>query len=100
MRSMSAKQREATHTHNTHMHTGLPGRQGGELFDIIGVEETASRERKKKALRQASLRWHPDKFLQAYGKRVKPCDRDRVMDSVKVMCQRVNQLKDRFEAEQ
>ena len=42
---------------------------------------------------------HPDKFVQTYGRRVKESDRDRVMDGVKAMCQRVNQLKARFDAE-
>ena len=69
-----------------------------ELFDVIGVPESASDKAKKAALRAASLRWHPDKFLQAYGKLIVESDHERVMDQVNIMCQRINQLKSRFDS--
>lgn len=37
---------------------------GTELFEVLGIDEDAPAEIKKKAVRQASLRWHPDKFIQ------------------------------------
>ena len=45
---------------------------GDELFDVIGVQEHAALGDKKQAVRQAVLRWHPDKFVQvpARGGRV------------------------------
>jgi hypothetical protein len=68
-----------------------------EPFDVIGVSEEANDQDKKAALRAASLRWHPDKFLQAYGKLLEVGDYERIMVQVNIMSQRVNQLKARFE---
>ena len=69
-----------------------------ELFDVIGVPENAPEREKKAALRAASLRWHPDKFRQAYGKLLIDSESERIMDQVNVMSQRINQLKARFDA--
>ena len=81
------------------MHKSNRGRvEKTELFDVIGVPESASDKAKKAALRAASLRWHPDKFLQAYGKLIVESDHERVMDQVNIMCQRINQLKSRFDS--
>jgi hypothetical protein len=37
---------------------------GQESFEVIGVHEDSSIADKKSAVRQAALRWHPDKFTQ------------------------------------
>jgi len=71
---------------------------GVEKFDILGISDHATHEEKKQAVRAASLRWHPDKFTQAFGRRLLEKDRGRVMESVKLMSQRINQLKDRLRA--
>ena len=69
---------------------------GGEPFPLLGCSETASTAEKNKAIRRASLRWHPDKFIQAFGRHIAPEDRERVLDSVKRMSQRVNHFKERL----
>ena len=44
-------------------------------------------------MRKAVLRWHPDKFTQAYGAYIDPSDRDKVMDRVKATAQQLTALK-------
>jgi hypothetical protein len=48
---------------------------------------------KKSALRKGTLRWHPDKFIQAFGNRLHPKDRDAILAAVKNTAQRINALK-------
>ena len=69
----------------------------GEPWSLLGLEEGASAEEKRKAVRKAALRWHPDKFLQKYGNDLHGPDRERILDHVKRMAQRVNDFKSREE---
>ena len=46
----------------------------------------------KKYLREQQVQWHPDKFLQKCGTRLKEKDKDKVMERVKEIAQILNQL--------
>ena len=46
----------------------------------------------KKYLREQQVQWHPDKFLQKCGTRLKEQDKDKVMERVKEIAQILNQL--------
>jgi len=48
----------------------------------------------KKCLREEQIRWRSDKFLQKHGKRLCECDRNRIMEKVKVISQELNRLSD------
>ena len=52
---------------------------------------TSAAERKQ-AFRAASLRWHPDKFLQSYGARLVPEERDDILKRVTEVSQEINSL--------
>ena len=58
--------------------------------------DDAPRDERQKAVRQAALRWHPDKFAQAYGRFLRADDRARVLERVNLVAQRVNRLKERL----
>ena len=47
---------------------------------------------RKKAFRQASLRWHPDKFLQAFGNRLEPSEREAILQKVTETSQAINAI--------
>ncbi|CAM9500973.1 unnamed protein product, partial [Hapterophycus canaliculatus] len=49
-----------------------------ERFETLGVNEGDSSDVKKAAIRAASLRWHPDKFMSKYGPTIAPEDRLRI----------------------
>lgn len=46
----------------------------------------------KRYLREQQVQWHPDKFLQKCGTRLKDKDRERIMERVKEIAQILNQL--------
>ena len=51
---------------------------------------------RKQAYKRASLRWHPDKFLQAFGSRLPKLgtpERDRILKEVLRVSQCVNEAK-------
>jgi hypothetical protein len=45
----------------------------------------------KKTLKKYVMRWHPDKFQQRFGARLREGDRERVLERVRVVSQAVNQ---------
>lgn len=47
---------------------------------------------RKRAFRAASLRWHPDKFLQAFGSRLHPGERDAILQKVTETSQAINSI--------
>ena len=48
-----------------------------------GGSDAATAAAKKKIYRELLLRWHPDKFMQKYGKRVRAGgDEDRIKERV------------------
>jgi len=44
-------------------------------------------------VRVQQLRWHPDRFTQALGSRIKPADAGRIMERVKSNAQFLNLVK-------
>ena len=42
------------------------------------------------AFREASLRWHPDKFVQRFGEALAAVDRDRTLARVQAIAQELN----------
>mmetsp|Transcript_7569 Transcript_7569/g.27823 ORF Transcript_7569/g.27823 Transcript_7569/m.27823 type:complete len:430 (+) Transcript_7569:302-1591(+) len=77
----------------------FPGGQSGSFDDIAAtvlggdtIDDTVARAR----IKEAVLRWHPDKFNQRYGFAIEPTEGDRVMERVATIAQCVNDLyKDR-----
>ena len=61
---------------------------------IFGLHPAkATVEEKRARMRCIMLRWHPDKFAQAYGSRLDDEEREAVMEGVKRVFQRINELK-------
>ena len=77
----------------------LKGPGGKESWRLVGVSEHADFESKKAALRVHTMRWHPDKFSQRWGRRIKEEDRGGVMEKVRECCQRLNEIRGRLECE-
>ena len=45
-----------------------------ELMRVLGLTKKSSIDERKAALRDASHRWHPDKFSQKFGDRLAAAD--------------------------
>ena len=59
----------------------------------LGLEgKSSSAAQRKAAFRAASLRWHPDKFLQSYGARLRPDERETILQKVTEVAQAINSL--------
>ncbi|CAN0392389.1 unnamed protein product [Ascophyllum nodosum] len=71
-----------------------------EKFETLGVNEGDSIDAKKAALRAASLRWHPDKFMTKYGPKIAVEDRGKIANDVQATMQRITKLKERLLHEQ
>eukprot|EP00903_Cladosiphon_okamuranus_P017533 g16148.t1 len=75
------------------------GAKGGlqrERFETLGVNEGDSSDLKKAAIRAASLRWHPDKFMSKYGPRIVPEDRSKIAKDVQATMHRITKLRERL----
>lgn len=81
-----------------HTRDGTSG-EPGERYDIIGITESASLDVKKIALRQAMIRWHPDKFISKFGTGFLPDDRKRISEELDSTSHRLNALKSRLAQE-
>ena len=46
----------------------------------------------KKYLREQKVRWHPDRFMQRCGVRLKEKEKDRILEKVKLVSQILNKL--------
>eukprot|EP00520_Triparma_pacifica_P015392 CAMPEP_0118637202 /NCGR_PEP_ID=MMETSP0785-20121206/3027_1 /TAXON_ID=91992 /ORGANISM="Bolidomonas pacifica, Strain CCMP 1866" /LENGTH=353 /DNA_ID=CAMNT_0006528373 /DNA_START=659 /DNA_END=1717 /DNA_ORIENTATION=+ len=66
----------------------LSGPGGKESWKLVGVSEHADFELKKAALRVHTMRWHPDKFSQKWGSRIRAEEKEEVMERVRECCQR------------
>lgn len=55
---------------------------------------TADKETYRKYLREQQIRWHPDKFLQKLGHRIKEEEKDCILERVKEISQELNKLFD------
>ena len=53
---------------------------------------TASAAERKQAFRAKSLRWHPDKFVQVFGSRLDPEEREAILRRVTEVSQEINAL--------
>jgi len=49
-------------------------------------------------LQPTQARWHPDRFLQKFGARLAPDERDEVLRRVTAMAARINALRDQGSA--
>jgi hypothetical protein len=54
----------------------------------------SSLDERKKVIRQAFLRWHPDKFDGAFGSRLLPADRERIRARVTATAQHIAKIKE------
>nr|AHA83601.1 NF-kappa-B inhibitor [Apostichopus japonicus] len=57
---------------------------------LVSDKSKMSAEDLKKYLRTHQRTWHPDKFMQKFGKRLKESDRERILDKVKELSQALN----------
>jgi hypothetical protein len=57
-------------------------------------DRTQEEQRIKRQVRQAYLRWHPDKFQQAFGQALDGGERDKVLAQVTLVAQHISRLKD------
>eukprot|EP00239_Pterosperma_sp_CCMP1384_P011659 CAMPEP_0197868214 /NCGR_PEP_ID=MMETSP1438-20131217/45165_1 /TAXON_ID=1461541 /ORGANISM="Pterosperma sp., Strain CCMP1384" /LENGTH=416 /DNA_ID=CAMNT_0043486905 /DNA_START=10 /DNA_END=1261 /DNA_ORIENTATION=+ len=55
-----------------------------------------SRQERKACLRRLVIRWHPDKFLQKFGKQITEDDKENIIDRVTTMSQALNLLDETF----
>ena len=60
--------------------------------DAAALGLNGSNAQRKKAFRAASLRWHPDKFMQSFGGRLAPEEADEIMQRVTEVSQAINAL--------
>ena len=69
------------------------------VADLVGLAPTAAGGELKAALRAAALRWHPDKFVQAFGARLpaEPSVRGAILARVSATMQRVTEAKSRWQ---
>ena len=82
------------HPHPHLLFSDVPFLPPGFSFPaIFGLSSSSPRESKRARIRLAMLRWHPDKFEQAFGGRVREDEREAVREGVKRMSQRINELK-------
>ena len=49
-------------------------------------------QRRRDMVRTLQMRWHPDKFLQAFGASLDPVDDARIMTRVKEVSQAINSI--------
>ena len=61
-------------------------------FADLGLSNDATADERRQAYRKASLRWHPDKFTQAFGQLLRVSEREAVMQRVKTTSQALNAL--------
>jgi hypothetical protein len=59
------------------------------LYGLDGETETKTR---KERIREALLRWHPDKFEGRMGAKLDTRDRDKVLDGVGIVARCLNEL--------
>jgi hypothetical protein len=59
-----------------------------DVFEFVRRHKTDGDRRA--AYRLASMRWHPDKFMQLFGNRLQPQEIDRIICRVKCISQSIN----------
>ena len=81
----------------------LLGPNGSECWRVVGCDEHSDVADKKAALRAATMRWHPDKFFAKYGARIGKggqVDGEAMLEQVKGVTQRLNELRARLAREE
>ncbi|KAJ1459229.1 hypothetical protein M885DRAFT_613751 [Pelagophyceae sp. CCMP2097] len=69
-------------------------------FACIGIDDTDDLETRRRAVRAASLRWHPDKFIQLFGRKIlDPAEREKILEGLGAMARRINALRERTHSE-
>ena len=62
------------------------------ILQAIILFGTSSPDEERKRIRTELLRWHPDRFANKFGTRLRASDRDRVLERVKQVSQMLNAL--------
>ncbi|XP_013403948.1 NF-kappa-B inhibitor-like protein 1 isoform X2 [Lingula anatina] len=70
--------------------------RGAEI--VTGGENRGDPTIFKKYLREQRVRWHPDKFLQKCGHRLKQDEREKILEKIKEISQTLNKLCEDIEA--
>lgn len=55
------------------------------------LPEDLSKEELRQLLHQEQRRWHPDKFQQNFGKKIRETEREDIMSRVKLISQHINE---------
>jgi hypothetical protein len=61
-------------------------------LDAASLGFDTNAEKRKAAFRAASLRWHPDKFVQSFGGRLVEAEREAILQRVTEVAQVINSL--------
>ena len=71
-----------------------PSEVDEEMEDVLtqGIDINDADEYRFR-VRTEMRRWHPDKFAQLVGQRLKECEREMVLDRVKTITQLLNKIK-------
>ncbi len=74
-------------------YTKEDGVSGTRPFILCDVDETDS-SKLKKYLRAQQVRWHPDKFMQKCGQRLKESEKSKIMARVNLVSQELHKIID------
>jgi len=73
-------------TGDMYWQTSREGKHSHWSSEQCGSSDAAQRA----AFWEASLRWHPDKFLRRFGEALAPADRERTLARVQAIAQELN----------
>jgi triphosphoribosyl-dephospho-CoA synthetase len=59
---------------------------------LAHVEGAEGPEEQRRRLRTELVRWHPDKFVAKFGRRLAAGDRERVLERVNALSQQLNAI--------
>ena len=57
---------------------------------LVGDRSKLSTDELKKYLKTQQRTWHPDKFVQKFGRRLKDSEREKILEKVKELSQALN----------
>ena len=69
----------------------IPSPPKDNVLLLANRGQGATAAERKQAFRAASLRWHPDKFVQRFGARLQDTERDDILEKVTATFQLVNE---------
>ena len=70
----------------------MPSPAPADAHDVLGIDKSADAGAIRRAYRAACLRWHPDRFVQAWGGLLAADERDAVLQRVTEVSQAINAL--------